>query len=346
MIIAYVLSNKKTLERIEIESGENIPHNTIWIDLLEPSRDEETLVERTLKIDAPTREEMDKIEMISPFYKEGSTYYATITGIHKTDKEYPEDTALTFILHSSCLVTLRYAKPKAFSYFSNRSMKYPKLYCSPDAIFEGLIESIVHSVAEVLEKTGNEIDQLLIDAFNKPKVIGHDKRVKKGTKQNAQAYNDNTAGYYYTNIIKRVGRTGNLVSKIKESLVSINRMLIFLNQIEEFKYLAKKENRLKFRNLSREVYSLTEYATFVAQRNSFLLEATLGMINVEQNIIIKGFTVAATVFLPPTLIASIYGMNFHNMPELDWAAGYPFALLLIVLSAVLPYLFFKKKGLL
>lgn len=344
MIIAYTLSQNAELERVEMEAGGEIPQNTVWIDLIEPSLEEEKTIEKALSIEAPTREEMDKIEVTSPFYKEGESYYMTITALNKADKQYPEGTAIIFILNKRCLVTVRYARPKAFSYFAGRAMRNSALCNSPEIILEGLIESMVHSVADVLEKTGNEIDQLLIDVFEKPKEFESESAKKNKTWKQHIPDKENTASNYYTNIIKRVGKTGNLISKIRESLVSINRMLLFFGQVEDIQTSSKKEHKNRSHSISLEIQSLTEYANFLAQRNSFLLDATLGMINVEQNMIIKIFTVAAAVFLPPTLIASIFGMNFKFMPELDWVFGYPAALFLIVSSAILPYYFFKKKG--
>ncbi len=343
MIIAYTLSSGKhsKLNKIELTSDDVLPKNVVWVDLIEPTIEEEKLVESTLKIDAPTREEMDKIEVLSPFYKEDDSYFMTITAIHKADKDYPEGTAITFILNPRCLVTLRYSKPKAFNYFSARAVRNPSLSATPDLALEGILEAIVNGLADILEKTGNEIDQLLVDVFEKPKGIGSDTTKKD---RQSEYEDDGLSNNYYNILIKRVGRTGNLISKIRESLVSINRMLIFFGQIEDGKYMARKEHRMRFRNLAREIHSLTEYANFLSQRNSFMLDATLGMINVEQNMIIKVFTVAAAVFLPPTLIASVYGMNFKFMPEVEWVFGYPFSLILMVLSAVLPYYFFKRKG--
>ena len=344
MIIAHKLSKikgKLKIEKVELDNGAKIPPNTVWLDLIEPSVEEERFINKSLNIDAPTREEMDKIEVMSPFYKEDNAYFMTITAIHKINKEYPEGTALIFILHPRCLVTLRYARPRSFSGFSSRAMRHPPLCSNPETTFEGLVESVVNELADVLEKTGNDIDQLLVDVFEKPKNITN---LSDSSKKNADKDEDLLESDYYTVMIKRVGQTGNLISKIRESLVSINRMIIFFSHIEDIKMAQKKEFRLRFRNISREIHSLTEYANFLAQRNSFLLDATLGMINLEQNMIIKVFTVAAAVFLPPTLIASAYGMNFKFMPELEWTFGYPFSILLMILSAVLPYYFFKKKG--
>lgn len=347
MILAYSISTDKEIEKREVSVGDEIPENVVWIDLIEPTPEEEKEIEAVLKIDVPTREEMDKMEVMSPFYKEGKSYFMTITAMHKLDKDYPLGTAINFILHPKCLITVRYTRLKAFTYFTNRAMKDSQLISSSEVVLEGLMESMVHSLADALEKVGTEIDHTLINVFEKPAEINsYNKQNKKAQKDTDNENDHYQQGNYYTFLIKRVGIAGNLISKIRESLVSINRIFIFFGQIEESKYLAKKENRTRFRNLMREIHSLNEYANFLTQRNSFLLDATLGMLNVEQNKIIKIFTVAAAVFMPPTLIASVYGMNFVYMPEVAWIYGYPIALALIVLSAVLPYLYFKRKGLL
>lgn len=348
MIIAYTYTDEGEIEKFELTAGDPIPKDTTWIDLLDPSMEEDKYIQKATKIDAPTREEMDKFEVMSPFYKERDSYYMTITAIQKIDRAYPEGIAITFILHPKFLVTLRYSRPKAFSYFSNRALRDAELCSSPTAVLEGLIESMVHSLADALEKTGNEIDQMLIDLFEKPTTIAeqHKRKSKLRNDDDDEEEVELSSSEYYTALIKRVGRAGNLISKVRESLVSINRMLIFFGQIDESKHLSSKELRNQFRNLTREIHSITEYANFLSQRNSFLLDAALGMLNVEQNATIKIFTIAAAMFLPSTLIASIYGMNFSYMPELDWIVGYPMALVLIVASALASYYYFKRKGLL
>lgn len=348
MIIAYTLTEgkKPTIKKVDLTIEQAIPKNTIWIDLLEPSIEEEKAISKALKIDTPTREEMDKMEVLSPFYKEDNAYFMTITVIQKADKEYPEGTAISFIMHPQCLITLRHSKPRAFNYFATRAAKDASICSSPDIVLEGLLEGLIHTLGDTLEKTGNEIDQLLVDIFDKPDVVSTNKDKQWKPKSADDEDLEQMGSNYFNYIIKRVGRTGNRISKMRESLVSIHRMMIFFGQIEEGKFMSRKESRIRFRNLAREVHSLTEYANFLSQRNSFLLDATLGMINVEQNMIIKVFTVAAAVFLPPTLIASIYGMNFAIMPELNWSFGYPFSLFLMLISALLPYFYFKKKGLL
>ena len=147
-------------------------------------------------------------------------------------------------------------------------------------------------------------------------------------------------------LIENIGEEGDFVSKMRESLVSIGRVVAFMqaitDQLRENKQM--KEHKARIKILQRDIVSLTDHATFLSGKISFLLDAVLGLISIEQNGIIKIFSVAAVVFLPPTLVASIYGMNFKFMPELDWQLGYPFALVLMVLSAILPFLYFKRKG--
>jgi magnesium transporter len=143
-------------------------------------------------------------------------------------------------------------------------------------------------------------------------------------------------------VMERIGRIGDLVSKSRESLVSLGRLLSYVQQSSSV--TLTPDLRARFKTLSRDVLALSDHASFVNSKTSFMLEATLGLINIEQNDIIKIFSVAAVAFLPPTLIASIYGMNFHHMPELDWMLGYPLALLLMVFSAVVPYVYFKRRG--
>ncbi|MDH4259678.1 MAG: magnesium transporter, partial [Gammaproteobacteria bacterium] len=143
-------------------------------------------------------------------------------------------------------------------------------------------------------------------------------------------------------VMERIGRDGDLTSKARESLVSLARQLTFIQQSPAVQI--PKEVLTRYRSMSRDVLALSDHASFLANKSGFMLQATLGLINIEQNNIIKIFSVAAAVFLPPTLIASIYGMNFHFMPELGWPFGYPLALGLILVSAVLPYFYFRRRG--
>src|SRR5690606_21985918 len=152
-----------------------------------------------------------------------------------------------------------------------------------------------------------------------------------------------TRGQDLQKLLQDIGRKGDLTSNVRDSLFTIHRVTAFLAHLTT-QQRSDKDVRARIKTLTRDASSLTEHSSSLSQKITFLLDATLGMINIQQNNIIKIFSVAAVVFLPPTLIASIYGMNYHHMPELAWSFGYPFALGIMVVSAILPYMYFKRRG--
>lgn len=289
----------------------------VWIDLLDPSPAEVRQIEASLGIDVPSREEMQEIEASSRLYEEDGALFMTISVLHKATTDAPESSAVTFILSRNTLVTLRYADPLPFQALARKIERGPGLGGgSAETLLMNLLEQIVDRLADIMEACVAELETI------SRQVFGED-----GARD-------------YKAVLRRVGHVGDLATKAKDSLLSLNRMVVFLTSQTRI----GKEPRTRLKTLSRDVLSITEHATFVAGKVTFLLDATLGLINIEQNNIIKIFSVAAVTFLPPTLIASIYGMNFTVMPELGWPFGYPLALGLMALSAVLPFWYFKRKG--
>jgi len=184
-----------------------------------------------------------------------------------------------------------------------------------------LLDAIVDRAADILERIGAEVDAVSRDIFEPE---------------------SERTGAHYKAILTAIGRRGDLTSKVRESLVSIGRLLLFLaNEAEGMRW--NKDTRTLLNSMQRDVQSLSDHATYLSNKITFLLDAVVGVVTIEQNNIIKIFSVAAVALLPPTLIASIYGMNFKHMPELDWRYGYPLAIFLMIAGAVLPYLFFKWK---
>ncbi len=184
-----------------------------------------------------------------------------------------------------------------------------------------LLDAVIDRAADILERISADIDGISRDIFEPE---------------------PDKAEHSYTIILKTIGQKGDLTSKVRESLVSINRLLLFLaNEAEGMRWA--KDTRLQLQSMQRDVASLSDHVSYLSSKIIFLLDATLGMVSLEQNDIIKIFSVAAVVLLPPSLVASIYGMNFKHMPELEWYYGYPLALVLILLAAVLPYYFFKWR---
>jgi magnesium transporter len=300
-----------------------VPEHCLWVDLVEPTLDEEKSVEQFLAIEVPTREEMKEIEASNRLYEEDGALYMTATVVTKIDTERPESSAITFILVRNKLITNRYADPLPFRRYIAYAERHPSVCASATTVLAGLLETIIERIADVLERVGNDLDELSAGVFAPP-------RRKKTVTRDLRA------------VMERIGRAGDLTSKARESLVTLGRLLTFVQQSSSVSL--PPDLRSRFKTLTRDVQALSDHASFVSNKLSFMLEATLGLINIEQNSIIKIFSVAAVVFLPPTLIASIYGMNFEHMPELDWVVGYPFALLLMVVSAILPYWYFKRRG--
>jgi magnesium transporter len=321
MILVYTRSEGAVSPSDLVEKGE-IADDVVWIDLLRPTPEEARAVERALGIEMPTREEMREIEVSSRLYQEGDGTFMTATIMTRTETEMPEAAAVTFILAGDCLVTLRYPEPQPFPTYAQRAQRQVVLRASGEMVLVGLLDAVIDRVADILESVGADVDRLSHDVFASGKA-------------------DTAEPPDFNEIIQRIGRDGDLTSKSRESLVSLSRMLTFVTTKTETPALREAIPRIA--TLSRDVQSLADHATFLSSKVNFLLDATLGMLNIAQTDIIKIFSVAAVVFLPPTLIASIYGMNFEVMPELGWPWGYPVALVLMVISAILPYLYFKHR---
>lgn len=303
------------------------PDNLVYLDLLNPTRAEEVEAEKWLEYQLPTREEMQEIEESSRLYTESDALYMTAwipVGLETSD---PDTTAISFVLAPDCLTTVRYADPHAFRVFAEQMRRQGNTPISSDAAFLLLLELIVARIADALQTVEADL-----------KKIGREVFTLDTAKANSTVEKDLGA------VVKTLGRRSALVANLRESLVSMNRMLqYFLNNAATW---MRGGLATQFRSVMRDIKSLDDYTNQQTQEMTFLLESTLGLINIQQNQIIKIFTVASVLFLPPTVIASIYGMNFTHMPELDVPWAYPAVLCLLVISAVGPILYFKRKKLL
>jgi magnesium transporter len=301
-----------------------ITETTVWIDLINPTRAEEKQIERAMKLEVPTREEQQEIEASSRLYQENGAYYTTATLLYQPEQGEPRTTPVTFILKGDRLITLRYAEPRAFPIYVARCNRSEADLKTGPAVLIGLLETIIDRLADFIERIQAEVEGLSHSIFE----------IKGGAASRQRRFDV---------ILRAIGREGEITSKARESAHSLSRLLTYLihtaNERKEGKPL-----QARIRTAARDVVSLTDHVTYLSGKIIFLLDATLGMVSIQQNDIIKIFSVAAVVFLPPTLIASIYGMNFHHMPELDWWFAYPLALGLMILAAVLPYLYFKRRG--
>ena len=323
MISAYA-PHGHALERQAVENGAALPEAAVWIDLISPNQGEDKLVEKFLGIAVPTREEMQEIEVSSRLYVENGARYMTATLMCQSESDTPRTTPVTFILAGSRLVTVRYDDPKPFALITNKFGRSCPVHVSGQMVFMDLLDAVIDRSADILERIGVDVDQLSHDIFEPPRAM---------RKSGRGAYN---------RVLRTIGRTGDLTSKVRESLVSVGRLLLFLaNEAEGMRWA--KDVRAQLQSMQRDIHSLSDHSSYLTNKITFLLDALLGVVSLEQNDIIKLFSVMAVVLMPPTLIASIYGMNFGHMPELSWQFGYPFALLLMLIAGALPYFFFKWK---
>jgi magnesium transporter len=298
-----------------------LPPEAIWIDLREVTPEEEQLVETTLGIDVPTREEMREIEASNRFYEENGALYMTATLVTKLDTDQPERTQITFILTSAKLVTNRYSDPLPFRRFITYAARHPAVTTSGAMVLAGLLEAIINRIADVLEKVGGDVDAISSKIF-------------------FRSY-DSSAPLDFGHVLERIGQSGDLVSKASESLVSLTRLLGFVQQSGNTQ--VTQDARARYRTLSRDVLAMSDHSNFLGNKVQFLLDATLGMVSIDQNNVVKIFSVVTVFMLPPSFIAGFFGMNFERLPWLHESWGVSAAVGLMVLSAVAPFLYFKRR---
>jgi magnesium transporter len=305
---------------------DKIPDGATWIDLEEPTEAEEALVERCITVDVPTQDEMSEIEPSSRLYEHNGTLYMTVSVLYGVEDGKPSSTPISFVLTPDRLVTVRYATPKPVRAFYEHVRRDPELARDAPTVLVRLLDAIIDRLADELETVAAEIEHLSSEIFQKEL---EDRRIPADK---------------LTRLLTSIGRAQTLVTKIRYTGVSTSRLLNFLAGSKRLHQATHEDMRNHVASLTTDVISLSEHASFLSDNLTFLLDASLGLISIEQNAAMKLFSWAAIIFLPPTLIAGIFGMNFHYMPELDWKWGYPAALALMFVSAVGPYLYFKRRG--
>ena len=315
MIKSFVVENDRLRQADDLLANSD---RVVWADLLNPTKEEGVEIETLLGVAIPTREEMEEIEISSRLYVEDGAYFMTATLPAQTEIDDPLMSPVTFVLAGSRLITVRYHEPRAFKTFPQRAEKVATGCTTGDSVLIGLLEAIVNRLADILERAGRDVEAISRDIF--------EARSTKVSKRNRD----------FQELLKSIGRKEDIASSVRDSLISLQRLAGFLTHAATQTKMGK-DKRARIKTLSRDVLSLADHTTF-------LLDATLGMLSIEQNAIIKIFSVAAVIFLPPTLVASVYGMNFDVIPELKWEFGYPFAVFLMIASAILPFWYFRRRG--
>jgi magnesium transporter len=304
-----------------------LPSQVNWIDTFQPDPTEIDFLQRLLGIAVPSLQRMSEIETSSRLSVVGSRLILTIPMVFHDANGLIQSTPLGFLLGKDNVVTVRFKpiRPCDRSQGAGSAGDHPL----PGGVggFVSVLDSIVDHLADELENLTGELDRLSHTVF-----LHEDHRPKRAARGDSRDLRQ---------VLRDVGRAGAVTSRISETLLGISRMIPYVAATAEF---LTPEARTRLKSLNRDVASLNDYEKHQSDKIQFLLDATLGMINVDQNNIFKILTLVSVVGIPPTLIASMYGMNFKNMPELDWAYGYPYGLCLIALSAIIPLVWFKWRG--
>ncbi len=305
-------------------TGPGEESTSVWIDLKDPDRATIDRIEEEIGAELPTLADMQEIEASSRLYIENGVGFLTATVPYGFEDNDGQLAPVAFVVTPTRLVTIRHHEHKAFLAFPTRASQAAAGCASANGVLLGLLDAITDRIADILERCARDIDGLSRSIFR--------------PSESPQAKSRD-----FQKLLEMIGQRGDTVSKLRESLSSLERLFGFLGQVT-LNAKAPRDVRQYVKTLTRDTHSMIEYAEFLSQKITLLLDASLGMISIEQSGIIKIFSVVAVVFLPPTLIASIYGMNFAVMPELALSYGYPLAIVLMIISAILPYLFFKNRG--
>ncbi|ATU73977.1 magnesium transporter [Komagataeibacter rhaeticus] len=293
-----------------------------WLDLLNPTPEEEALAAQVTGLRIPTRSQLDEIESSSRLFMEGDAVYLSTPLVRKT----PDDffvSPVGFVLMHERLLTVRYTGFSAFDVVARQvATQTTPLGANEAGIL--LLEAVVDRLADILEHLGQALDGMSRDVFQ--------------SEQPGQAQ----AGTLLRNMLRRVGRSGDLGSSVRDSLLGLERIAIFLGENKRHDLSERLQARLG--TVERDIRSLNDFVSQTANKVQFLLDATLGFISIEQNNGMKILTVVSFIGVAPTLVAGIYGMNFHDIPELNWKYGYWYSLVLMAATVVLPLLWFWRRG--
>ena len=312
MMVLRVLEGGRLVDR-PLDPSAALPRDALWVDVLKPTAEEIHAVER-FGLSVPPPEALVEIEATSRFFEDEEGLHLRSYFLQEL-AEGGVNVTVHFTVSKGRLFTFHYQEVPTFDDFAQQLQHKPELAKDPFAVILGILETRIDRVADVLERLYAETDDFSRRVFQ---VEETDLEI----------------------VVNRLAGTEDLNGKARLSLMDKQRVLSRLVR----NGIIPLEHRDRLKEILRDVASLIEHSTSLFEKIRFLMDVTMGRINVEQNKIIKIFSIAAVVFLPPTLVASIYGMNFRFMPELHWHYGYPFAVVLMVLSGIAPYLLFKRKG--
>ncbi|HEX3429606.1 MAG TPA: magnesium transporter CorA family protein [Rhizomicrobium sp.] len=298
----------------------------VWIDLLDPTEEERATASTGCGVEVPSRSALEEIEASSRLRARGDVLTLSMPIASKSPSGESAPTPLGFVLTPKLLVTVRYAELHAIKP-ALEHLGHEAKPASVD-IFALLVEAMVDYAADLLEQKSAGLNDTSRRVFQR-----NPQDTRRSIVRSNRALKE---------MLREIGESGNRLSHIRDSILGLQRIAPFVAESGKAWIGAPVQARLK--TVSQDLQSLADFEVHLTDKVQFLLDAVLGFINTEQNDIFKVLTIVSVVGIPPTLIASVYGMNFDTIHEYHWRYGYAWGLFLIVFSAVLPTAWFKWRG--
>lgn len=296
----------------------------VWIDTNDPTFEERKMLLEDCGVELPLHHELYQLEYSNRFYQKEDALFLSFSLVTKA-APIPESHVMILMVSTLRVVSLRFSDPNPIQLVERKlDAAQFEIKDSSDILIEILTQIVGHT-ADLFELVGSETENLSVYLVN-----ATDNRFNREANQKLSI------------TLQEINKTENLLSKNVQSLSSLSLMMSFIEHHRK-KYITEA-NQFDLNILSHDIHNLQKNGEHLNQKIGFQLQSNLGLINIQQSQIIKVFTVLATIFMPPTLIASVYGMNFRHMPELAVTFGYPLAIALMVVAAIVPYQFFKRKG--
>ncbi len=307
-----------------------LPSDVVLIDLLKPDADERAFVERVARLHLPSSDRLSEVEVSSRLAMQGSTLQVTAPVVYRSDNVAVNTSPVGFLLSDRLLITIGFIDLKAFSDNLGRT---PFHISEPSQgayeLFLGLLETIVDRMADAMEQIGLDLDRM-------------SRKVFQPEREQDPIVKPNRVERRLTRTLKTIGQNGDHTSHVRDSLLGLGRLVVYVATHGCDRLSANGKVRLD--TLKQDIVSLNEYETRLTDKIQFLLDSTLGFINIEQNRLFKLLTIASVIGIPPTFVVGLYGMNFKGMPEYDWAHGYAYGLTMIVISIIVPMGWLKWRG--
>jgi magnesium transporter len=316
------------LRPLASDDASGLPAGAVWLDLVGPTDAEERALEQALGIDIPTRREVSGIQTSDRLAVRGGTLYMSAF-VPTGAPDAPTTVPVTFVRTDDRLITIRYTSVESLDDFIARFSGGEVGLGGAGDLFAALLETIVDRIAERLEKVGEALDKLSRAIFHHPSAVA--RRIGRHLPRRRRTHRLEA-------VIEDIGTQHEVGGKLRECLHSLIRLVAFSDEH------ADDGLRRRLKAIGADLHSVAEHNAYLAADMEFMLDATVGLIDIQQNKVIYILSIVSVVLTPPVLVASVYGMNFHDMPELDWPYGYGWALGLMLVSAVGPYLIFKLRG--